>query len=583
MASRKELEDRFQRTHTIQGKILAVCILLAVGITLVSLIISYYTEVNSYTKITKSYLTQYIEFADQSFDTMIEEARKISLSISVSNEIIYPVLSNDEISEVSYDRFRQKRRVANFLSGLMTQKEYIEDILIVTANGSIYQAGEELIVRKDLKEEDMQRALKSDKARIIYDKNKNSVFYCWPLYYRNERRATGIIKLNYAFLISVYNMEPLNTSTVIISFPQDVLFYSNKKREQEALDILEAMSGKENDSGYIDILGEKQYYLRNQSDTGFMSIAVLIPYSVLSKDAQNVKYKFIIIGICAVSVSVFCSILISKKLCENLKRLSYSMEEIRQGSLEVRMSISTKDEIGIVADTFNRMMDQIAKLMVEIKEKEKLKKEAEQKFLDAQIEPHFLYNSINSIQYVAHMRGESEIETVSTALSELFRSVLSNKKDFITLWEEKEYIDNYILIERFKYTKNFELIWDVEEELWGYQIPKLLLQPIVENALIHGIADKEGGIINAKVYSDTDTVIIKIMDNGKGIARKKLQELQENINKNQGARFRRVGIANVFERIKLIFGEEYGGNIYSYQNAFTCVELKLPLNVEEYL
>lgn len=259
------------------------------------------------------------------------------------------------------------------------------------------------------------------------------------------------------------------------------------------------------------------------------------------------------------------------------------MEEIRQGSLEVRMSISTKDEIGIVADTFNRMMDQIAKLMVEIKEKEKLKKEAEQKFLDAQIEPHFLYNSINSIQYVAHMRGESEIETVSTALSELFRSVLSNKKDFITLWEEKEYIDNYILIERFKYTKNFELIWDVEEELWGYQIPKLLLQPIVENALIHGIADKEGGIINAKVYSDTDTVIIKIMDNGKGIARKKLQELQENINKNQGARFRRVGIANVFERIKLIFGEEYGGNIYSYQNAFTCVELKLPLNVEEYL
>ena len=146
MASRKELEDRFQRTHTIQGKILAVCILLAVGITLVSLIISYYTEVNSYTKITKSYLTQYIEFADQSFDTMIEEARKISLSISVSNEIIYPVLSNDEISEVSYDRFRQKRRVANFLSGLMTQKEYIEDILIVTANGSIYQAGEELIV-----------------------------------------------------------------------------------------------------------------------------------------------------------------------------------------------------------------------------------------------------------------------------------------------------------------------------------------------------------------------------------------------------------------------------------------------------
>ena len=168
------------------------------------------------------------------------------------------------------------------------------------------------------------------------------------------------------------------------------------------------------------------------------------------------------------------------------------MEEIRQGNMEVRVSVQTRDEIGILADTFNRMMDQIAKLMIEIKEKEIVKKEAEQKFLDAQIEPHFLYNSINSIQYVAHMRGEEEIERVAIALSELFRSVLSNKREFITLWEEKEYIDNYILIERFKYTRDFSLIWDVEEELWAYQIPKLLLQPIVENALIHGRQRRRG-------------------------------------------------------------------------------------------
>ena len=247
------------------------------------------------------------------------------------------------------------------------------------------------------------------------------------------------------------------------------------------------------------------------------------------------------------------------------------------------MSVQSRDEIGILADTFNRMMDQIAKLMIEIKEKEIVKKEAEQKFLDAQIEPHFLYNSINSIQYVAHMRGEEEIERVAIALSELFRSVLSNKREFITLWEEKEYIDNYILIERFKYTRDFSLIWDVEEELWAYQIPKLLLQPIVENALIHGIADKEEGVINIKVYRDENAVVVKILDNGKGIARNRLQELQEGIYKNKKSRFRRVGISNVFERIKLLFGEEYGGNIYSYQNTFTCIELTLPLYVEQYL
>lgn len=583
MINRKALERRLQGMYTIQSKILAVCLFLAIGITLVSLILSYYTEINSYRKIAESYLTQYIRFADQNFDNMISEARKISLSISVSNEMIYPILNNELISEASYHRFLQKKRITNFLSGLMTQKEYIADIIIVTRDGSVYQARQDLIVRKDLQEEDIQKALRSEKAGIIYDRKKNSVIYSWPVYYKNEIKATGIIKLNYDYLVTAYNMEPLSTSTVIINIPGDTVFYSNKGDEKETAYILQMIGKKEKDTGYIKINGEKQYYIRNQSGTGFMSISVLIPYSVLSKDAEKLKTKFIVIGICAVVAAVFCSVFLSRKLCQNLKLLSNNMEEIRQGNMEVRVSVQTRDEIGILADTFNRMMDQIAKLMIEIKEKEILKKEAEQKFLDAQIEPHFLYNSINSIQYVAHMRGEEEIERVAVALSELFRSVLSNKKEFITLWEEKEYIDNYILIERFKYTRDFALIWDVEEELWDYQIPKLLLQPIVENALIHGIADKEEGVINIKVYRDEKAVIVKILDNGKGIARNRLQELQEGIYKNKKSRFRRVGISNVFERIKLLFGEEYGGNIYSYQNTFTCIELTLPLYVEQYL
>ena len=392
-----------------------------------------------------------------------------------------------------------------------------------------------------------------------------------------------MINLKYDFLVDAYNMEPLRTSTVIITIPEDTVFYSNRGDEKETAHILQMIGKKEKDTGYIKINGEKQYYIRNKSGTGFMSISVLIPYRVLSKDAEKLKLKFIIIGFCAAAAAVICSVFLSRKLCRNLKQLSNNMEEIRQGNMEVRVSVQTRDEIGILADTFNRMMDQIAKLMIEIKEKEIVKKEAEQKFLDAQIEPHFLYNSINSIQYVAHMRGEEEIERVAIALSELFRSVLSNKREFITLWEEKEYIDNYILIERFKYTRDFSLIWDVEEELWAYQIPKLLLQPIVENALIHGIADKEEGVINIKVYRDENAVVVKILDNGKGIARNRLQELQEGIYKNKKSRFRRVGISNVFERIKLLFGEEYGGNIYSYQNTFTCIELTLPLYVEQYL
>lgn len=171
-------------------------------------------------------------------------------------------------------------------------------------------------------------------------------------------------------------------------------------------------------------------------------------------------------------------------------------------------------------------------MLEEVRQKERLKREAEQDVLAAQIEPHFLYNSIDSIQYVAHMRKEEEIERVAVALSELLRSVLSNRNEFITLWEERVYIENYITIERFKYRGFFQLLWDVDEELWTYRIPKLLLQPIVENALIHGISTRENdGVIQIKIFRQEKDIIFKIMDNGRGMSRDQIEQLLTEVTK----------------------------------------------------
>ena len=297
-----------------------------------------------------------------------------------------------------------------------------------------------------------------------------------------------------------------------------------------------------------------------------------------------------------------------------MKCLSGGMEAVRSGNLGVRMKIPARDEIGALADTFNVMMDRIEALMAEVRQKEKLKREAQQDVLASQIEPHFLYNSIDSIQYVAHSRDEKEIEAVAASLSELLRSVLSNHNEFITLWEEKDYIENYLTIERFKYRRPFTVLWDVEEELWSYPVPKLLLQPVVENALIHGIAAMDGdGVINVKIYRQQDTVIpasnepnghagasiwrlprgsqtppraagfviLKVMDNGRGISEDKLGELKQHMASKGKPGFRRIGITNVFNRIQLIYGDGYGGTIDSCEGMFTCVELRLPAGGEK--
>jgi two-component system sensor histidine kinase YesM len=175
------------------------------------------------------------------------------------------------------------------------------------------------------------------------------------------------------------------------------------------------------------------------------------------------------------------------------------------------------------------------------------------------------------------MRQETEIEEVSKALSELLRSVLNNRNEYVTLWEEYDYIENFIKIENFKFRNQFEVLWDVEEEIWLYKLPKLIIQPIVENSIIHGIVDMEhGGIINIKAYREDEFIKIQVIDNGKGITKETIEKLEKEIQRSDKLGFRQVGIANVFNRIRLLYGEKFGGSIYSYENAFTCIEMRFP-------
>lgn len=583
--------------HSIQTKIMAVSLLIAVGTAVVSLIISFYAEINTSKSTTEKYVEQYISFADQTFNDTLAESKKVILSIAMAQEFISPNLVEKGL-EASYESFQRKKQMKSFLSGFLTQKDYIEDIMLVMEDGLIYQAGSELVLQKELELPLMKKALSSTKLEMIYDEADRGFFLCRPVAYRQGAASgTVIVKLNYEFMTSVYDIEFLHSVTLCLYLPDGQLFYSREgsesglglpdsedcsenpsdisSKEQIGREIMENVSP----TGYVTWHGAPHYYLRYVSDSSKMTLISLIPQNVLLKDAEDLKRKILLIGAAASAAALFAAWYLSRRICANVKRLSAGMEAVRAGDLGVRMEITVPDEIGALADTFNVMMDQIETLMAEVLQKEKRKREAEQEVLASQIEPHFLYNTIDSIRYVANMRAETEIESVADALSQLLRSVLSNHNEFITLWEEKDYIENYMTIERFKYSRPFSVIWDVDEELWAYPVPKLLLQPVVENALIHGIADRPetDGVINIKIYSQHNQVILKVMDNGKGMSEAKLEELRSNIERKDKSGFRRIGISNVLNRIRLIYGEEYGGTIDSCEGMFTCVELHLPL------
>lgn len=567
--------------HSIQTKIMAVSLMVAVGTTVASLLISFYAEIDTIKSMTEKYVEQYISYADQEFNSMLSESKKVLLSVAMAGELISPNLM-EQGEEVSYSGYQKKKQIKSFLSGFLSQKEYVEDVMLIMEDGQIYQASSDLLLKKDLNSPLMERARSSKVLEMIYQEEEQTLLLSRPVSYSHgKEQGTVIVKLNYDFITSVYDIDFLRSAAIYLYLPDNQLFYSNVK-ESETAGVISDIIDKPNSSGHVAWSGKPYYYVRYVSDASHMTLISLIPQDILLQDAEHLKYKFLMIGVAAAAAALLVAAYLSKRICADVKRLARTMESVNGGDLSVRIKPMVSDEIGDLADTFNGMMDRIQGLMEEVRVKEKLKHEAEQDVLASQIEPHFLYNSIDSIQHVAHMRKETEIEQVANALSELLRSVLSNHNEFITLWEEKDYIENYLTIERFKYQTPFSVVWDVDETLWAYPVPKLLLQPVVENALIHGIASMEsGGVINIKIYRQQDMVIVKVMDNGKGMNERKLEELRDNLSKKNRSGFRRIGISNVFQRIQLIYGEGYGGTIDSCEGVFTCVELLLPMGGDE--
>jgi len=212
-----------------------------------------------------------------------------------------------------------------------------------------------------------------------------------------------------------------------------------------------------------------------------------------------------------------------------------------------------------------------------------MKKQAELDALQSQINPHFLYNTLDTIRGQAEVHGLSDIGQMSLSLSKLFRYSISNHNSFVFLREELDNIENYLLIQHLRFGDKFEKISRIEEDALQYKVPKLLIQPLVENAVHHGLEPKlERGSLVISAYITQSQLIINVQDNGVGIPPEKLVSINETLagnasairNKDKGVS---IGMTNVNARIKLLFGDDYGITVFSTLGAGTNVQISLPL------
>ncbi len=287
-----------------------------------------------------------------------------------------------------------------------------------------------------------------------------------------------------------------------------------------------------------------------------------------------------------VAFSMVFSYRFSVKLGKNIKALLEVVRKVRKGDLDVRFKGNTGDEIEELGNSFNVMLDRLKemiyqKIMSEMKAKdaEIRAKEFQLNLLQLQINPHFLYNTLKTVQYMV-LCNDPRAEKMIKLLINLFRTSIGSGEKLVHVEEEIKHVQTYIEIQQIRFSNKFRITYDIPDEIMNLLILKLTLQPIVENAVFHGLElMEEGGEIHIDAAICRDKLRIRIFDNGRGIRQEELSEIREQL---QGkARSRSIGLKNVHERIQLYFGKEYGVEIESTEGKGTTVSLWFPVNRDD--
>ena len=295
------------------------------------------------------------------------------------------------------------------------------------------------------------------------------------------------------------------------------------------------------------------------------------PHVDITKSVSEVLMGEIpLIVLCLVIILVLGPVL-SKMLTRGIELLTENMNRVKNGSREVTVTSDSEDEIGVLIGSFRSMMEEINRLIKEVYKNKIALKEFELKALQAQINPHFLYNSLSIINWMAIRSNQKEISRVTLALSTFYRTALSRGEDMVTVENCIKNIEAYLEIQLVMHDNDFQVEWKIDEGIKIEKVPKLILQPVVENALEHGLDLKEEGekMLCLSFLEEKEDVLIIVEDNGEGMEQEKAESLVTYQAKG-------YGLKNVNDRICLLYGEEYAIRIFSEPGKGTRVEIRTP-------
>ncbi len=450
---------------------------------------------------------------------------------------------------------------------------------VYCGNIAVSESGFEMMYEKDYAES--MQAKKKGTLRVNFSNNyhkgsKYTLTLYFPAYSVTRMvSSNGMIIVNLDDnLLTRFNQSDLQYSSNLYLTDVDGVIVSNQNEEQIGKKISFAEKVEGNRGMFWQ--GSKLVSYQRVSDWNFYVIDE-VPAWFLYQNYVSTILVLVLVTLAVAIVALTLARNITKRLYRPINKVVSKMNDVSQGDLRTRIELEDMDSDGRkLADGFNIMMDEIDVLMERVKEEQRQLDRMRFNALQSQIQPHFLYNTLECIHWQALVGGNQEISTMVKALAQYYRICLSEGKDIIPLSMELEHVRNYLIIQNMRYGNIITLAEKVPEEYLSVRIPKLTLQPLVENSIYHGIRVKEGvtGTVEIAVVESEGAVCLTVKDDGGGMEPEQLAYINQNISDME--RDVGYGITNINKRIELMYGEQYGLSFRQNEGRGTCVEIRLP-------
>ncbi|MGO4546262.1 sensor histidine kinase [Paenibacillus sp. 2TAB23] len=505
----------------------------------------------------------------------------------VSDEEITELISMPTSENIEVDYFR-KQAVQEKLRRFVALSNYILNVVIISPDQDIYSnfSGYEEYFHEYLKQDwfvkiKNTRAGYSEPHPFFFISGNRQVF-SYALKYRPIGQDSSVesylvIDIAYSELSNVFMQSAQD-------FEQIELF-----TESGALLLVANDTLPESDRSFMaDVLHSGLSYMEDDNrivltddvmNQGWKQAALLSKNKLFMK-INRVFFFYIIIIISGIIVTLVVMLPIIVNLTKPLIRLTNAMKRVAVGDLNTSVQIRSGDELEILGTGFNRMVEDLRNMMETSVRNEAVKRQMQIDLLMAQINPHFLYNSLNTVIYLSHANRGGEAAEVTQALISILQNTIKTGEGAVRapLSEEKRIIDKYAVIQQTRYPESFHLVWEVDEVLLSRSVPRMALQPLVENAIIHGIipSDRETGTITVRAYREVEQLILEVEDDGQGMS---VSEDGWKMRVGQGQepeRTRGIGLSNIQERMHTHFGASARLEVYSQLGQGTLVRIRLP-------